>query len=45
MNRTEKEGVVMIIVMIEYTKQVMHKVVAHHPLTNAQPISEQKQPS
>lgn len=32
MNRTEKEGVVMIIVMIEYTKQVMHKVTIRWPM-------------
>ena len=24
----------------EYTKQVMHNAIAHHPLTNAQPVPE-----
>ena len=27
--------------MKEYTKQVMHKAIAHHPLTDAQPVPEQ----
>jgi len=30
----------MIIIIIEYTKQVMHNAIAHHLLTNAQPVPE-----
>lgn len=34
----------MIIIVVECTKPVMHNAVAHHPLTDAQPIPEQPVP-
>ena len=30
---------------LEYTKQVMHNAIAHHPLTDAQPVPEQQPPA
>ena len=30
-------------IIIIYTKQVMHNVIAHHSLTNTQPVSKQHQ--
>jgi len=32
----------MMIMIIEYTKRVMHSAIAHHPLADAQPDSEQQ---
>jgi len=42
-NRTEKEEKIIVIIMIkEHTKQVMHNGIAHDPLTDAQPVPEQQ---
>jgi len=32
------------IIIVEYTKQVMHSATAHHPLANTQPDSKQWSP-
>lgn len=43
-NRTEKgrEIIIMIIILAkEFTKQMMHKAIPHHPLTDAHPHPEQ----
>lgn len=39
----QKGQAVIIIIMVKgYTKQGMHKAIAHHPLTDAQPVSKQQ---
>lgn len=45
-NRTEKEGkiltLILLIINLEYAKQLMHSVIAHYPLTNVQPVPEEQ---
>lgn len=35
---------IIVLIIIMYKKQVMHNAIAHHPLTDAQPIPEQPAP-
>lgn len=43
--RTEKEGKIIRIMIKEYTKQVIHKAIAYHSLSNIQSVPKQHSPS
>lgn len=43
-NGTEKEGKIILLIK-EYTNQMMHSAVTYQPLTNAKPVPAQEQPS